>query len=150
MSYPDLHFLSFLVAYDMTMHHRKRIAPIESPPFGDGIPFVLLSYVKLVESVPSCHICDTKDEQPFLPFSIDHPLYKKWRHPFEEAEGDTIPVLVAIPRGRSGNFQIMTASAYISDFHDFETGTQDLMRSAGIRWLHCKLIDLPVAPTATS
>lgn len=138
MSYPNLHFLSYLVAYDMVVHHRKQIAPIESESFGDAIPLFFLSYVKLVECVSTCDIIDAREKQAFIPFYIGHPLYKEWRHPFEGAKGDVLPFLVAIPRGGNGNFQVMTASVHISDFNNFETGTQDSIPSVGIRWLHCK------------
>lgn len=117
--------------------HRNQLVPIESQSVGDGpIPFFLLNYVKLVDYFPASYVIDATVDQPYLPFPIDHPLYKKWEDLLETTESDILPVLVAIPRGGSGNFQVMTGSVRVSE--DLETRTQDPMQFTGIRWLHCK------------
>lgn len=135
-----------MVAYDMAVHHRARIALIEHS-LGDAsiMPFCLLDYVKLGEFGSNMCYIDAKKRQPFLPFSVDHLLYEDWRQSFSGAEADGLPILVVIPRGGTtripGQVQVMTASAHVAHSYNFgNLPTQDPAWFIGIRWLHCKYI----------
>lgn len=144
VSYPDLHFLSYLVAYDMAVHHRECIALIEAHSLGDAsiMPFCLLNYVKLGEFGSKMSSIDAKKRQPYLPFSVDHPLYEEWCQSSSTLETGGLPTLVLIPRGGVNvKAQVMTASVHVSCSHNFGSlPTQDSAHFIGIRWLHCNYI----------
>lgn len=141
MSYPDLKFLSFVVAYDMMVHHKAYVSSID--PNHEVLrksssPLCQLDYFILNGSFSDISLVDaTKDQTRIPPFPVGNALRKDWFRLFtSNALRAEMPVVIILPPGRSGSSQVMTATVdpCLSDI----SNRQDPTQGVGIRWLHCK------------
>ncbi|KZP08661.1 hypothetical protein FIBSPDRAFT_255376 [Athelia psychrophila] len=130
MSYPNLHFLSYRVAYDMSVQHE---AYISSTLTQNPSPAFYLNYVRLSNDLSNITRMDTKEladvtvgNRSSYPVSPEDMLQKAW-HQLSAAPGEAIPVLVAIPRGANDSSQMMIATVVLSSSPE----------TVGIRWFYC-------------
>lgn len=135
LSYPNLHYISYIVAHDMEVHHSQFLASLDvrfRATLPGSVSYILLDYVKLSNCASSIHFLDANDKKPWFPFSDDDNLYQKWRQLLVVPKDQVPRLLVAIPRGGNSATQIMTATVVL-----MKSGTGKNM-TVGIRWLHCQ------------
>ncbi|KZP21690.1 hypothetical protein FIBSPDRAFT_953453 [Athelia psychrophila] len=129
LSFPNLHFLSHLIAFDTETRHLAYIASVKARVALSGsVQFFFLDYVNLSGGASSINVMDADDKKPWFPFSDGDNLYQEWRQ-LLAAPNEQLPrLLVAIPRGA----QMMTAAIVLTN------GGASQNPTIGIRWLHCQ------------
>ncbi|KZP21590.1 hypothetical protein FIBSPDRAFT_860533, partial [Athelia psychrophila] len=79
---------------------------------------------------------DATTSQSLHPFPVGDALRKDWLRLFTSNALETEwPVLITLPRGRSGSTQVMTAT--VNPYLSVISTPDDPTQGAGIRWLHC-------------
>ena len=133
LSYPSLHFLSYLAINDIKTHHAKYVARCrdltheKDPRLPENfLPMVFLNFVRADNGASGIRCIDANSRMNIFPFLDDEVLYSQW-HQSLEGPAEVLRVLVALPRGECGTFQIMTALVHT-------LGDGDL----GIQWLYCQ------------
>lgn len=138
LSYPDLHFLSYLVAHDMMVYHRKYFSSLEPAllsPLKNTVPLFHLDFTQ-DGGYSNIGLVDAMKGKSPLPFPAGHALHKDWLLTFSKpSKGKLdVPVLITTPRGARGTAQIMTAIVHLSLLTERRYQTEGVE----IRWLHCK------------
>ncbi|KZP21663.1 hypothetical protein FIBSPDRAFT_1043970 [Athelia psychrophila] len=134
LSYPNLHYLSHLIAFDTEARHLADIASVKARAALPGsVPFILLNYVEFLESASSIKVMDANRKKPWFPLSDDDSLYQEWRQILAVPKEQLPRLLVAIPRGAyNDGAQMMTAAIALTN------GGTGQNPTIGIRWLHCQ------------
>lgn len=132
LSYPNLHYLSHLVAFDMEARHLARISSVRGCVAQPGtVPFFFLDYIERPEGASSMNVLDANDKKRCFPFSDDDSLYQEWRKLLVVPKYQLLRLLVAIPRGPlNDGAQMMTAAVTLTN------GGAGQSPNFGIRWLH--------------
>lgn len=132
-----------MVAYDLsvkykaiTIEMRNRYLDIRAGSARDALPMLQLSYV-LKPGFMDISTLEAQDDNAFCPFSDQSQLqlHEEWCRAIRECiTGETVPVLVFLPRGEHHG-QTMTALLTTCD-SIFEDDSNE--QEVGIRWLHYK------------
>ena len=134
LSYPNLHFLSLLVARDMEIWHKagmhrefKDTYAIAHRSGTRSTPLIHRNFIHLTDQASGIEYLDAQYLMDACPFSDSPALHEVWRRSLHALEAGALPLLVTIPRGAKDTAQIMTASAHV-----LKGG------GVGLRWLHCQ------------
>ncbi|KZP26289.1 hypothetical protein FIBSPDRAFT_854917 [Athelia psychrophila] len=129
LSYPNLHYLSYLVATDMEARHLPYMARAALP---GAVPFFFLDYAKFSNGASGIILMDANDKKPWFPLSDDGNLSNEWRRLLVGPKELVPRLLVAIPRGAKDTAQMMTAAVVLAQ----SSASQNPM--IGLRWFHCQ------------
>lgn len=133
LSFPNLHYLAYLVSSDMQARHVPYMSSsVEAHAALPGsVPFFFMDYTKVWKGASTMVLMDAKDKKPWFPLSDDDNLFKEWRRLLARPKL-WAQLLVAIPRGAKDTAQMMTAGLMLSG----ESAGQE--PRIAIRWLHCQ------------
>ena len=132
LSYPNLQFLSHLVAFDVTVQHEASIA---SSVAEISIPYVFLDYIQLKGSA-SIKVMSARGR--FVTKALLQTEWCKMVKKFKQA----VPVVVAIACGASGAIQFLTGTVHLLRTR-YTDPTVDTVDMSGVRWLHCEEHGIP-------